>query len=59
MGVMEEQRWRNGHEKRPNEKYGRDKTESLRNRVVQFTNGAAQGGARTCRGGADSVHCSL
>ena len=32
---------------------------SLRNRVVQFTNGAAQGGARTCRSATDSVHCSL
>ena len=32
---------------------------SLRNRAVQFTNGAAQGGARTCRSATDSVHCSL
>ena len=32
---------------------------SLRNRVVQFTSGAAQGGARTCRWATDSVHCRL
>ena len=39
--------------------YGRDKTESLRNRVVQFTNDAAQGGARICRCATDSVHCRV
>ena len=27
MGLKEEHGWKNGHEKRPNEKYGRDKTE--------------------------------
>ena len=32
---------------------------SLRSRVVQFTNGAAQGGARTCRSATDSPHCRL
>ena len=56
---MEEQRWRNGHEKRPNEKLRTRQDRSLRNRVVQFTNGAAQGGARTCRSATDSVQCSL
>ena len=46
---MEEQRWRNGHEKWPHEKLRTRQDRSLRNRVVQFTNGAAQGGARTYR----------
>ena len=32
---------------------------SLRNRVVQFTNGAAQGGARTCRCATDAIHCRV
>ena len=27
VGLMEQHRWKNGHEKRPNEQYGRDKTE--------------------------------
>ena len=59
VGVMEEHGWRNGHEKRPKEKLRTRQDRSLRNRVVQFTNGAAQGGARTCRSATDSVHCSL
>ena len=57
--LMEEHGWRNEHEKRPSEKLRTRQDRSLRNRVVQFTNGAAQGGARTCRCATDSVHCSL
>ena len=37
VGVMEEHRWRNGHEKMPNGKLRMRRDRSLRNRVVQFT----------------------
>ena len=37
VGLMEKHGWRNGHEKRPNEKLRTKQDRSLRNRVVQFT----------------------
>ena len=58
-GMMEEHGWRNGHEEKPNEKLRTRQDRSLRSRFVQFTEGAAQGGARTCRSATDSMHCRL
>ena len=59
VGLIEEYGWRIVNEKKPNENNGRDETVVWEVELFNFTNGAAQGGARTCRSATDSMQCRL